>query len=304
MSWLVEKERSQQDLAEQFRRLMTAPGILKLPGAHDGMAARIAKRVGFEALYLSGAAYTASRGLPDLGIVYSEEVAQRARDIVRASDLPLLVDVDTGFGGILNVARTAKEMVEAKVAAIQIEDQELPKKCGHLSGKKLVTVDEMVQKIRIVKEVAPTLIVVARTDAKGVDGIEAAIERAKQYAAAGADAIFPEALTDEAEFRQVGEAVHVPLLANMTEFGKTPYYTAEQFAEWGYSMVIYPVTSLRVAAKAYERVFSQIAEEGTQAASLDDMQTREELYETIRYFDYEELDGKIAKSVLPKIGEE
>lgn len=304
MSWLVEKERSQQDLAEQFRRLMTAPGILKLPGAHDGMAARIAKRVGFEALYLSGAAYTASRGLPDLGIVHSEEVAQRARDIVRASDLPLLVDVDTGFGGILNVARTAKEMVEAKVAAIQIEDQELPKKCGHLSGKKLVTVDEMVQKIRMVKEVAPTLIVVARTDAKGVDGIEAAIERAKQYAAAGADAIFPEALTDEAEFRQVGEAVHVPLLANMTEFGKTPYYTAEQFAEWGYSMVIYPVTSLRVAAKAYERVFSQIAEEGTQAASLDDMQTREELYETIRYFDYEELDGKIAKSVLPKIGRE
>lgn len=304
MSWLVEKERSQQDLAEQFRRLMTAPGILKLPGAHDGMAARIAKRVGFEALYLSGAAYTASRGLPDLGIVHSEEVAQRARDIVRASDLPLLVDVDTGFGGILNVARTAKEMVEAKVAAIQIEDQELPKKCGHLSGKKLVTVDEMVQKIRMAKEVAPTLIVVARTDAKGVDGIEAAIERAKQYAAAGADAIFPEALTDEAEFRQVGEAVHVPLLANMTEFGKTPYYTAEQFAEWGYSMVIYPVTSLRVAAKAYERVFSQIAEEGTQAASLDDMQTREELYETIRYFDYEELDGKIAKSVLPKIGRE
>lgn len=304
MSWLVEKERSQQDLAEQFRRLMTAPDILKLPGAHDGMAARIAKRVGFEALYLSGAAYTASRGLPDLGIVHSEEVAQRARDIVRASDLPLLVDVDTGFGGILNVARTAKEMVEAKVAAIQIEDQELPKKCGHLSGKKLVTVDEMVQKIRMVKEVAPTLIVVARTDAKGVDGIEAAIERAKQYAAAGADAIFPEALTDEAEFRQVGEAVHVPLLANMTEFGKTPYYTAEQFAEWGYSMVIYPVTSLRVAAKAYERVFSQIAEEGTQAASLDDMQTREELYETIRYFDYEELDGKIAKSVLPKIGRE
>lgn len=304
MSWLVEKERSQQDLAEQFRRFMTAPDILKLPGAHDGMAARIAKRVGFEALYLSGAAYTASRGLPDLGIVHSEEVAQRARDIVRATDLPLLVDVDTGFGGILNVARTAKEMVEAKVAAIQIEDQELPKKCGHLSGKKLVTVDEMVQKIRMVKEVAPTLIVVARTDAKGVDGIEAAIERAKQYAAAGADAIFPEALTDEAEFRQVGEAVHVPLLANMTEFGKTPYYTAEQFAEWGYSMVIYPVTSLRVAAKAYERVFSQIAEEGTQAASLDDMQTREELYETIRYFDYEELDGKIAKSVLPKIGRE
>lgn len=304
MSWLIEEEHSQQELAERFRRLMTSPDILKLPGAHDGMAARIAKRVGFQALYLSGAAYTASRGLPDLGIVHSEEVAARAKDLVRATDLPLLVDVDTGFGGILNVARTAKEMVEAKVAAIQMEDQELPKKCGHLNGKKLVTAEEMVQKIRIAKEVAPSLLIVARTDAKGVDGIEAAIERARQYAAAGADAIFPEALTNEEEFRQMGEAVDAPLLANMTEFGKTPYYTAEQFASWGFSMVIYPVTSLRVAAKAYERVFTEIAQEGTQAGALDDMQTREELYETIRYYDYEALDGKIAKTVLPHIGDD
>lgn len=306
MSWLIEQEHSQQQLAEQFRRLMTAPDILKLPGAHDGMAARMAKQVGFAALYLSGAAYTASRGLPDLGIVSSEEVAARARDIIRATDLPLLVDIDTGFGGILNVARTAKEMVEAKVAAIQMEDQELPKKCGHLNGKRLVPVEEMVQKIRIVKEVAPSLLVVARTDAKGVDGIDAAIERAKQYIAAGADAIFPEALTHEEEFRQVSEAIDggAPLLANMTEFGKTPYYTAEQFAGWGYSMVIYPVTSLRVAAKAYERVFTAIFQEGTQAGSLDDMQTRKELYDTIRYYDYEELDDKIARTVLPQIGDE
>lgn len=302
MSWLIERERSQQELAQQFRRLMTAEHILKLPGAHDGMAARVAKQVGFEALYLSGAAYTASRALPDLGIVYSEEVAERARDIVRATNMPLLVDIDTGFGGTLNVARTVKEMVEAKVAAVQIEDQDLPKKCGHLNGKRLVTTEEMVQKIRIAKEVAPSLVIVARTDAKGVDGMDAAIERAQQYVAAGADAIFPEALTNEDEFRTMGKAIDAPLLANMTEFGRTPYYTAEQFASWGFNMVIYPVTSLRVAAKAYERVFTEIYQEGTQAGSLDEMQTRKELYDTIRYYDYEELDGKIARTVLPNIG--
>lgn len=304
MSWLIEQERSQKELATKFRRLMSGEEVLKLPGTHDGMAARLAKQVGFKALYLSGAAYTASRGLPDLGIVSAEEVAERARDLIRATNLPLLVDVDTGFGGVLNVARTAKEMVEAKVAAIQMEDQDLPKKCGHLNGKNLVTTEEMVQKIRIAKEVAPSLLIVARTDAKAVDGMEAAIKRAQQYVKAGADAIFPEALTNETEFRQMGEAIEAPLLANMTEFGKTPYYTAEQFASWGYKMVLYPVTSLRVAAKACERVFAEIFQEGTQAGSLEQMQTRKELYETIRYYDYEALDDKIAKTELPKIGDE
>lgn len=304
MSWLLEQERSQRQLAEEFRHLMTAGHILPIPGAHDGMAARVAKQVGFKALYLSGAAYTASRGLPDLGIVYSEEVAERARDLVRATDLPLLVDIDTGFGGILNVARTAKEMVEARVAAVQMEDQDLPKKCGHLNGKKLLPMEEMAHKIRIAKEVAPSLLIVARTDAKDVEGMDAAIERAKQYVAAGADAIFPEALVKEDEFRAFGAAIDAPLLANMTEFGRTPYYTADQFAAWGFSMVIYPVTSLRVAAKAYERVFTEIIQQGTQVGTLDDMQSRQQLYDTIRYYEYEELDGNIARTKLPKIGEE
>ncbi|PTM57935.1 methylisocitrate lyase [Desmospora activa] len=301
MSWLVEEERDQAVLAEQFRRHIQSDSILKIPGAHDGMAALIAKQVGFEALYLSGGAYSASRGLPDLGVIYSEEMAARARDLVRATGLPVLVDIDTGFGGVLNVARTAREMVEAKVAAVQIEDQQLPKKCGHLNGKQLIPVEEMVQKIKAIKEVAPSLVVVARTDAKGVEGLDAAIKRCQQYRAAGADAIFPEALQDEEEFRRVGTAVEAPLLANMTEFGRTPYYTAEQFAAWGFRMVIYPVTSLRVAAKAYERVFTAIMEKGTQKDALSDMQTRKALYETIRYYDYEELDGKIAKTVLPEM---
>ncbi|MEH7381624.1 methylisocitrate lyase [Bacillus sp. JJ1533] len=298
MAWIVDKERSQEELASAFREKMEAPAIMQIPGAHDGISALLAKNAGFEALYLSGAAYTASRGLPDLGIVTSEELAARAKDLIRASNLPLLVDIDTGFGGVLNAARTAREMIEAKVAAVQIEDQDLPKKCGHLNGKKLVSPEDMAQKIRIIKEVAPSLIVIARTDAVAVEGIDRAIERANLYIEAGADAIFPEALTSEEEFQQVKNRVKAPLLANMTEFGKTPYYTANEFEMFGYSMVIYPVTSLRVAAKAVEDVYTEIKNTGTQKEFLDRMQTRKDLYETISYYDFEKLDTEIARTVL------
>lgn len=296
MSWLIEEEPSQEQLAAEWRRLVEAGPILQIVGTHDGMAARIAKQAQFQALYLSGAAYTASRGLPDLGLIYSNEVAERARELVRASGLPLLVDIDTGYGGILNVARTAKEMVEAKVAAVQIEDQDMPKKCGHLSGKKLISTEEMCQKIRTLKAVSPTLYILARTDAKGVEGMAEAITRAKHYLAAGADAIFPEALESEEDFQHFRREVDAPLLANMTEFGRTPYFTAAQFESWGFRMVLYPVTSLRVAAKAYERVFEEIRQQGTQKASLDQMQTRSELYKAIRYEDYEALDVSISRS--------
>ncbi|MGY4688804.1 methylisocitrate lyase [Salibacterium sp. K-3] len=301
MSWYVEQPVPQEQLAQVFKQRMQQNNILKLPGVHDSMAALLAKKTGFDAMYLSGAAYTASRGLPDLGIVYSTELADRARDIVRAAKLPLLVDIDTGFGGVLHAARTAREMIEAGVAAVQIEDQALPKKCGHLNGKTLIEAAEMENKIRMIKEVAPTLAVIARTDAKGVEGINEAAARAKRYAAAGADGIFPEALTSENEFQYVKERVDAPLLANMTEFGRTPYFTAEQFEKWGYRMVIYPVTSLRAAAKAVERVFQEIQDTGTQKGRLDDMQTREELYDIIGYHDYEALDEKIAKTELPPV---
>lgn len=298
MAWIVDQPSSQQKLADQFKHLMKQPDILQIPGAHDAMAGLVAKNAGFKALYLSGGAYTASRGLPDLGIVTSNEVADRAKDIVRATDLPLLVDIDTGFGGVLNVARTAREMVEAHVAAVQIEDQQLPKKCGHLNGKQLVSAEEMSQKIHVIKEVAPDLVVVARTDARAVEGIDGALERANRYIDAGADAIFPEALTTDEEFRLFAEKLSVPILANMTEFGKTPYISAQEFQDMGVSMVIYPVTSLRVAAKAYERIFNLIKEEGSQKEGLKDMQTRKELYETISYYDFEDLDNHIAKTVL------
>nr|WP_255570298.1 methylisocitrate lyase [Cohnella sp. CFH 77786] len=298
----MEEGPDQPTLAEAFRTLVTAGPVVQIPGTHDGLAARLAKRCGFQAIYLSGAAYAASRGLPDLGMLYSNEVADRARELVRASGLPLLVDIDTGFGGVLNAARTAKEMAEARVAAVQIEDQELPKKCGHLNGKKLVSPEELAQKIRTIKEICPTLFVLARTDARSVEGMEAAIDRARFYLAAGADGIFPEALEGEEEFRRFRACVAGPLLANMTEFGRTPYYTADQFEAWGYNMVLYPVTSLRVAAKAYERVFAEIKNTGTQLGSLQEMQTRQELYEAIRYSDYEALDGKIAKTEWPPEG--
>lgn len=299
MTWLISEQSSQEKLANEFKKRMEKEEILKIAGVHDGMAGLVAKKTGFQAIYLSGAALTASKGLPDIGLLNSTEVADRAKEIVRATNLPILVDVDNGFGGPLNIARTVKELMEAKVAAIQMEDQKIPKKCGHLNGKQLVSTEEMVEKIRMVKKVAPSLILIARTDAHAVEGMEQAIERAKAYLEAGADAIFPEAMTNESEFTKVSKELNVPLLANMTEFGKTPYFTANQFQQMGYSMVIYPVTSLRVAAKAYERAFTEILEKGTQKDILEDMQTREELYEIIQLHDYEELDNKIAKTILP-----
>lgn len=301
MAWIVDPSSTQEELAEQFKEQINSEDILQIPGTHDSMAALMAKKAGFRSLYLSGGAYTASLGMPDLGMINSSEVAERAKELVRAANLPVLVDIDTGFGGVLNVARTAAEMYEAKVAALQIEDQKLPKKCGHLNGKKLVTKEELAQKIKAIKKVAPTLIVVARTDAKAVEGVDAAIERAKFYVEAGADAIFPEALKTEEEFRLFAEKINVPLLANMTEFGRTPYFTAQEFQDMGMSMVIYPVTSLRVAAKAYERIFRMIMEEGSQKDGLSDMQTREELYDTISHYGFEELDNSIAKTIIEDI---
>lgn len=301
MAWMIDTASTQENLAEQFKTQIKEDHILQIPGAHDAMAALMAKKTGFTSLYLSGGAFTASNGLPDLGMIHSSEVAERAKELVRATNLPVLVDIDTGFGGVLNVARTAAEMYEAKVAAVQIEDQQLPKKCGHLNGKKLVTKEELAQKIQAIKKVAPSLVVVARTDAKAVEGVDSAIERARFYAEAGADAIFPEALKTEEEFRLFADKINVPLLANMTEFGRTPYYTAQEFQDMGMSMVIYPVTSMRVAAKAYERIFQMIKEKGTQKEGLSDMQTREELYETISHYGFEELDETVAKTIIEDI---
>ncbi|TXL57816.1 methylisocitrate lyase [Cerasibacillus terrae] len=303
MTWLTSEQKTQKQLADEFKQLVEQQQILQIAGAHDAMAGLVGRKVGFKSLYLSGGAYTASLGIPDIGLLQSTEVAERAREIVRATNLPLLVDADNGFGGPLNVARTVSELVEATVAAMQIEDQKIPKKCGHLNGKQLISIEDMVEKIKMAKKVAPSLYILARTDAGSVEGLDKAIERAKAYVDAGADAIFPEAMQTKEDFKKFADAIDVPLLANMTEFGRTPYYTAEEFADLGYAMVLYPVTSLRAAAKAYERVFTEILETGTQKGALEDMQTREELYDVIDYFNYESLDQSIAKTTIPTLDE-
>lgn len=297
MSWLV-RDQKKHPVVQLRELLESEKGIIKIPGAHDAMAALLAQKQGFDMTYLSGAALTASLGMPDLGIITLNELSQRTREITRATGMPMLVDVDTGFGSVLSVTRTVYEMVEAGAAAIQMEDQDLPKKCGHLNGKKLVTAEEMVQKIKAARKADADLVIVARTDANGVEGFDAAIERAKMYHDAGADIIFPEAMKTEEEFRNFYDQTKLPLLANMTEFGRTPMYTAEQFEDMGYRMVIYPVTSLRIAAKAIERLYKGLYDTGTQSALLKDMQTRKELYDTILYDQYEELDETISKTVL------
>lgn len=298
MTWLLQ-EAAGQTAGDRLAELWQRPRILRIPGAHDALSAVVARDTGFESLYLSGGALSASLALPDLGMMTMEEVIGEARSIVRASGLPLIVDGDTGYGEALNVMRLCRELEDAGAAAVQLEDQVLPKKCGHLSDKLLSDTDSMCAKIAAARKARRHLRIIARTDAMASEGLEAAIARAKAYVAAGADAIFPEALTEEAHFRAFAAALDVPLLANMTEFGKTPYYTAEQFEAWGFKMVIWPVTSLRAAAGIVRDLYAHLAEHGSQEGFLDRLMARKDIYGHIGYADYEALDGTIAASVVP-----
>ncbi len=297
MIWLTAETKA--PAGERLAALWRRDGILRIPGVHHPLAAMLARRAGFEAIYLSGAALSASLGLADLGLLSLDEVGFFTRAIVRVCDLPLIVDVDTGFGGVLNVMRMVRELEAAGAAAIQIEDQIIPKKCGHLSDKQLVSTTEMAAKIKAAVSARSHLRIIARTDAAGVEGIDAALARARAYLEVGADAIFPEALETEAMFRRFSAEISAPLLANMTEFGRTPSFTARQFEEFGFKMVIWPVSSLRIAAKSIEEFYATLARDNSAAALLDRMQTRAELYDVIRYFDYEALDETIAQNILP-----
>ena len=298
MTWLTQANDA-TPAGERLARLWERPGLLPIPGAHNGLAAMLARRAGFEALYLSGAALSASMGLADLGIMTVEELTLFTRMICRAGGLPLIVDADTGYGGILNVMRVVRELEDAGAAAIQIEDQLLPKKCGHLNDKLLASPEEAAARIAAARRARRSLRIIARTDAAASEGIDGALNRARLYLKAGADAIFPEALTEAEMFRHFAREIHAPLLANMTEFGRTPYFTARQFEEFGFKMVIWPVSSLRVAAKAIGELYAELKAKGTAEAMLDRMQTRAELYETIGYSDYESLDESVATSVVP-----
>ena len=281
--------------AKRLRELLERDEVIVAPGVFNGLTALLAQRGGVHVAYLSGAAFSASMGMPDVGLFTLDELARAARQIVRVTRMPLIVDADTGFGGALNVMRTVRELEGARAAAVQIEDQVAPKRCGHLDGKQVVEAGEMAEKVGAAAGARQHLVVVARTDARGTHGLDEAIRRGIAYREAGADVIFPEALESEDEFRAYAGAVPGPLLANMTEFGKSPYLSASRLGELGYKIVIFPVSAARVAALAVGGFYSDLMEKGTQEDWLHRMQTRTELYDLIRYEDYEELDRSLVR---------
>jgi len=282
--------------ADALRRLI-GERILVAPGVFSPSVAMLAEKAGFRALYFSGAGFSNLLALPDLGMTTLTEVALATRQITSQVGAPLIVDADTGFGEALNVSRTVREMMAAGAAAIHIEDQVLPKRCGHLEGKDLVSVDEMVKKLISAKEAAgKALLVIARTDARTVEGLDAAIERAEVYSKAGADMIFPEALETPDEFREFRRKIRLPLMANMTEFGRTPYMTANEFEELGYNVVIFPVTAFRAMMQTVKKTLALLKTEGTQKGMLGSLMTRKEFYELIGYYRYEEEDARALRA--------
>lgn len=274
-------------------RELVEDNTIQVPGAPNALVARLIERMGFDAVYLSGASLSAGvLALPDVGLLTLTELVQQAVYITRSVNLPLIVDADTGFGEVANVERTVVELEGAGAAAIQLEDQHPPKRCGHLSGKTLIEPQEMCARLRAASGARwnDDLVIVARTDARAVEGFDEAIARAGRYLEAGADWIFPEGLAGRDEFARFALEIDAPLVANMTEFGKSPLLPLEELADMGYAAVLYPVTLLRVAMKATEVALAMIADEGTQSNLLDLMQSREELYELLDYQDYEERD--------------
>ncbi len=285
-----------RNLGPEFLRQKISEGIVEAPGVFNGIGALIAERYNFNALYLSGSGVAAVQGLPDLSITTLDEVVSEARRITSISNLPLIVDIDTGFGEILNVERTIIEMEKAGVSAIHIEDQIMPKKCGHLEGKTLVSEHEMVEKIVAAVEARKNknFMIIARTDARAVEGFDRAVERAKLYLKAGADAIFPEALQTEEEFREFHKKVPAVLLANMTEYGKSPLLSSKELEEMGYRIVIFPLTAFRAAIKTMDSVYNELMKKGTQRGIMDKIATRSEFYDIIKYSEYENEDKEIS----------
>lgn len=295
MSGLYSTERTPNERRRALREGLTSGTIQKLPGAFSPLVARSIQEAGFEGVYVSGAVVAADLALPDIGLTTLTEVATRSRQIARSTDLPVLVDADTGFGEPMSAARTVSELEDAGVAGCHLEDQVNPKRCGHLEGKEVVPTELMLRRLAaaVGERRDGDFVVSARTDAAGVEGIDAAIERAKAYADAGADLIFTEALRTPEDFEKFRAAVDVPLLANMTEFGKTELLSAQTLQDIGYNAVIYPVTTLRIAMGQVEDALGEIAETGTQTGWLEKMQHRSRLYELLRYADYNTFDQQV-----------
>jgi methylisocitrate lyase len=300
MSGLIGAMDSPTAKRARLRTGLKSGQLQRLPGAFSPLVAKLVAELGFDGVYVSGAVLSADLGLPDIGLTTLTEVAARGAQIAAVTDLPTLIDADTGFGEPMSAARTVAVLEDAGLAGCHLEDQVNPKRCGHLDGKAVVETSEMVKKIRAAVSTRrdPNFIICARTDAAAIEGIPAAIERAKAYADAGADLIFTEALNAAPDFEQFRAAVDTPLLANMTEFGKSELLTARQLADIGYNVVIYPVTTLRLAMQAVEDGLREIQNAGTQAGLLDRMQHRSRLYELLRYSDYSQFDSDICNVTL------
>lgn len=295
------KTRPVSEKRAEFKKDLKSGKLMQFPGAMNPLTAMAIENKGFEGVYISGAVLSAELGLPDIGLTTLSEVSGRGHQIARVTNLPTIIDIDTGFGEPMSVARTIQHMEDAGICAVHLEDQENPKRCGHLDNKVIVSVEEMARKVRTAADAKTDddFVIIARTDAKASEGIGAAIDRAKAYIDAGADMIFPEALWNESEFEQFRAAVDVPLLANMTEFGKTRLLTTKELENLGYNIVIYPVTTLRIAMGAVDRGLDTIKKTGTQDSLVDSMQTRAELYDLLRYEEYNHYDKDIFNFMLP-----
>jgi methylisocitrate lyase len=285
-----------------LRAALATGELLRFPGAFNPVSARLIEDKGFEGVYISGAVLAADLGLPDIGLTTLSEVAGRGQQIARMTDLPALIDADTGFGEPMNVARTVQSLEDAGVAGLHIEDQVNPKRCGHLDGKAVVDLETSTKRIRAAVDARrdPNLLIMARTDIRAIDGLQAAIDRAKALVDAGADAIFPEAMADLAEFEAVRKAVDVPILANMTEFGKSELFSTQQLADVGINIVIYPVSLLRIAMGAAERGLDALVAEGSLNSQVPQMQTRARLYELLDYESYNAFDTSVFNFKVPE----
>ncbi|MFD9717111.1 methylisocitrate lyase [Streptomyces sp. NPDC059076] len=287
--------RTDAEKRRSFRERLASGELLRLPGAFNPLSARLIERRGFDGVYVSGAVLSADLGLPDIGLTTLTEVAGRTRQITRVTDLPTLADADTGFGEPMNVARTIQELEDAGLAGLHIEDQMNPKRCGHLDGKQVVDAGTAGRRIRAAVDARrdANFLIVARTDVRAVDGLDATIDRARQLVDAGADAIFPEALRSLDEFAQVRAAIDVPILANMTEFGKSELFTTDQLRDVGVNIVIWPVSLLRMAMGAADRGLTTLLEQGSLTSELDEMQHRRDLYDLVDYESYSRFDSTV-----------
>lgn len=292
---MIVNEKTPSQKRADFRKELKSGKLLQFPGAYNPMVAMLIEQTGFEGVYVSGAVMANSLGLPDIGMTTLSEVSSAASSIARVTSLPTIMDIDTGFGETMSVARTIKELIYLGIAGCHMEDQVNPKRCGHLDNKELVTTAAMVQKVRAASDAKndENFLLIARTDSRASEGLDAAIDRAKAYVDAGAEMIFPEAMKDESDFEAFRKAIDVPLLANMTEFGKSRLLSKTELENLGYNMVIYPVTTQRLAMQAVENGLSTIKSEGTQEGLLDKMQTRKRLYEVLDYEAYNKYDSSI-----------